>query len=462
MICTIYSKVKTTEKIWKKIVNAQRENNSNTYDIDPLINDMSQLSVDNMNKGYGILMNYIGYKCIITCSHIIGIDNMRIDAYINDKSGKLCKESCNVLLNLHEYDIAILEFVNADQSDNYEYFTKDQCNTKINKINKNDLHFIKYGFVENILNLQIINYFLNVNNVSIENNYVRSTLTPKIPLIKVDSVSNDVDLKGLSGAPLLSNIDNKCLGIVSNFYKNIYCIPMALIFEFLEKFIISAKCELCGIFINTDIVESETSDSNALTCHQITNAFELSYASTGKKNFKFKCDDVITKINNKGFNDDGTVYYDKLDCDLLIDTYCMLETLNNTSISVNLFRPFNENYKEITTQIFGKKLNSVYNIHSYNTNNYCCKKNYVFMELSDELASELINNRFMTKDILEYKTLKNNNNKLVIAIHNNTAQIIDKIGTKKINSLKDINKLFSDKSINILTIKNATSSKIMI
>jgi hypothetical protein len=470
MQCIIHSKVRSTNKLWKRLngssVVPESDKNKN-YDIDSLINDISQISIDQINQGYGLLFNFDGYKCIITCSHIVGKANMRIDVSLKDNKGMLRNESCKIVSFFEEYDIAILEFVNKKNAKKYSYYNYDEIHNLIKLKDISEIpntYIIKHLSIEGIMNQKIIEHDIKVNEIKIESTYIKSTLAPKIPMIVVEIGIRDrpIDLHGLSGAPLL-NSDGIPIGIISNGTDSIYCIPMSVICKFIHELKSGQEHKLSSILLGTNVVES-TYSHKKITCHQITNAFELSYDGKGKKKFKFKDCDIIYKINDIGFEEDGTIYNNDIGYPLELYTYFMFESLQNKIIKLEMFRMNDSGeYKETSQYLHAKSIESLYNIYMCDTNNYYRWKNYLFTEVSEELIGELLSENLISATFLENKTMKDENGKLVIMISDKSVNLIEKIGNKKINSLNDIKKiLISNEKIVFTCKRNEIITKIVI
>jgi hypothetical protein len=212
---------------------------------------------------------------------------------------------------------------------------------------------------------------------------------------------------------------------------------------------------LSSIFIDSDIIESEY-NGRPMVCHRVNNSFDLSYSNlSGKKKFKFKEGDIIQKINNVDFNSDGTIHHTELGFNIELFTYFMFETLFGSFVTLEMYRlDDNNEYKKQSYVITGISIESVYNIHMCNSNNYFIWKKCVFAELSDELITELLGEELLPTNIYSNKTLKENNSKLTIVFDGKTIKIVDKIGNKKIHSLKDIKSVSSSENKLTFTCKN--------
>jgi hypothetical protein len=468
MQCIIHSKVRSTTKLWQRLNGSDIVMENKNYNIDSLTNDISQISIDQINQGYGLLFNFDGYKCIITCSHIVGKANMRIDVSLEDNTGILRNESCKIVSTFDEYDIAILEFTNNKNVKKYSYYNYDEIYDMIklkDMLEIKNTYIIKHLTIGGIINQKISEHIIRVNEIKIESANIKSSLAPKIPMIVVEISVRDrpIDLHGLSGTPLL-NSNNIPIGIVSNGIDNMYCIPMSIICKFVNATKGSMKhAVLSSILLATNVVESMYS-SQKVICHQITNTFELSYEGIGKKKFKFKKHDIIYKINDINFEEDGTVYNSDIGYPLELYTYFMCESLQNKRIKLEMFR-LNDlgEYKETIQYMHAKSIDSIYNIYMSDTNNYYSWKNYLFTEVSEELIGELLSEKMVSASFLENKTLKDDNGKLVIMINNKSVNLIEKIGNKKINSLDDIKKILSSNNKIVFTCRrNDIMTKIIV
>ncbi len=105
------------------------------------------------------------------------------------------------------------------------------------------------------------------------------------------------------------------------------------------------------------------------------------------KKFRFKKDDVITKINNLKLMENGTIKCDKLnDEQIYIETYIMLSNCINLSTTITFIR----DDVETTVDIKGNPYCELSCSHISEFSNYVCWKGFIFTELSEELIREMI------------------------------------------------------------------------
>lgn len=459
MQCIIHSKVRQTTSILKLLNSKVKVD----YNIESLLHDISKISLEEINSGHGILLNIDGYKCIVTCSHIIGKANMRIDISLEDQNKNICTESCKVILNIEEYEIAVLELINKKNEKKFTFHKIDHVNRSINTQSQHKITFLAF---DGLLKTNLTVNEIDINNIYIENIPVKSILAPVIPIIVIESDYLPSDCNGLSGSVIIDET-NKPIALISSTIGNIRklnCIPLSIIIKFVME---SKKHEMKSPAISTilfegDIIESEYM-GNQISCHRINNGFGLNYPGIGKKKINFKEGDVIQKINDISFNLDGTIYHEEIGLDLNIFAYFMIETMFGSNMKLCMFRQDENNeYKEQIVTVKGIPLESIYNIHTCNKNNYVIWKNCVFTELSTELITELIGEGLLQKNVYDYKVVKETNSKLTIIFDGKSIKLVDKIGNKKITSLRDIKNISNGDSKSTIACKNFSGENIKV
>lgn len=420
MQCIVNSHIRQTISLIKEL---QDENNDKKieYDINLLLDDISKLALEQINAGFGFLLEVEESKYVITCSHIVGKATMRVNIKLKDIENNTQIVECKIITNIEEYEIAILKILNEENNSKFKFYKILEGQN----LNFNTQHRI----------LHEITNFINIDKIYVENKHVKYIGSPKIPTIVVESNELPTELFGLSGSLI---VDANCVPIamVSHSIKNsgkICCIPMSLIIKFVKKFNFNNHFKLSSIFIECDIIEIQQ-DLQLSTCHKINTSFGLTYFTNQKKKFKFKESDIIKKLDNIEFNSDGTIYNSSIGFNVDIQTYFLLESI----VNVTFYRLSNDEYSEQSIIINSIEIESVCNIDMCNKNEYFVWKNHVFSELSDELINELIMNRLIHSNIYSYRTIKDSNCKIVIVFDGKTIKLVEKIGNKKINSLKDV------------------------
>lgn len=448
MQCIIHSKVRQTTSMLSQLLNSKVKVD---YNVESLLRDISKISLEEINSGHGLLLDIDGYKCVVSCSHIIGKANMRIDISLEDQNKNICTESCKVILNIEEYEIAVLEIENKKNEKKYTFHYINEINQNIDRKSQHKITFLSFdGLLETNLTLNEI----DISEIYVENKHIKSSLVPSIPIIVVESDYLPTDLHGLSGASIIDNI-GKPIALISNSIGNtgrLNCIPLSIIIKFIVE---SKKHGMKSPMISCIFFEGCIIDSESMTCHHVNNTLGLSYQCVGKKKFQFNQGDIIQKINNVDFNSDGTIYHKDLGFDIEIFSYFMIETLFNSHVKLCIFRlDEHDEYKEQIVTIQGIPLGSMYNIHMCNKHNYIIWKNCVFTELSAELITELIGEGLLQKNVFNHQVVKETDSKLTIMFDGKKVRLVEKIGHKKINSLKDIKNISGNDIKLTLTCKN--------
>lgn len=455
MQCIIHSKIRQTVNLWKQLVNS---NATFDYDVNSLLNDMSKISLEQINQGHGLLLDVDGYKCVVTCSHIVGKANMRIDISLETFDNLMVTEECKIVANIEEYEMSILEFVNKKNIKKYNFCkTSELQNFKLNLESK---HKIKYFSIEGLLETNLVLNEIDINNIYVEQAYIKSKIIPKLPLLCVESRYLPTDVHGLSGATVVDNNETP-VGLISNSIdcrEKLYCLPISVIIKFVKEL----KDNYMQKFVPSTIIfdydlEGAELENVSLTCCVINNTFNIGYKSTGKKNFKFEIGDAIYKLNNVNINDDGTVYHAEMGLNLDIRTFFMIESMFGKLVRIDMYRQNNDGeYGQFNCLISGTPIESTTNTTIINNNKYFVWKHHVFTEVSDELLIEFVNNGFLNINFIEKnKTLKENNSKMVLMFDGNAIKIVEKIGNKNIVNLDDLKIHLKSKKTS-LTCKTAT------
>lgn len=455
MQCIIHSKVRQTINLWKQLVDFKSQC---MYDISSLLNDVSKISLEQINQGHGLLLDVEGYKCVVTCSHIVGKANMRIDISLQTFDNLVITEECKIIANIEEYEISILEFVNKKNMKLYNFCKTSELQNF--RLNVESHHKIKYFSMEGVLNTTLMVNEIDINNIYVENVHIKSKIVPKLPLLCVESRYLPIDVHGLSGATIVNNEDMP-IGLISNSIdcrEKLYCLPISVIIKFIKELKKNSmqKFSPSSVIFDYDLESAELENSH-ITCCVIKNTFNVGYKSTGKKNFKFEMGDAIYKLNNVSLNNDGSIYHSELDLNVDIRTFFMIESMFGKFVRIDMYRLNDQGeYCKFNCSISGTRIESISNTTIINNNKYFVWNNHVFTEVSDELLMEFINGGFLNINFIEKnKTLKENNTKMVLMFDGNTLKIVEKIGNKNITGLGDIQTYLKLKKNN-LTCKTAT------
>jgi len=387
------------------------------YDIDNLTTEKIK------RQGIGVFCKINETIFVITCFHIIGHNNLEINSYYHDFQIPL-----KIFNSFPELDIIILELKDGDHKKLIKYFITIENIIKLDSVPKDNISL----FSQDIVSEKIIHKKENITNpISINNDFVVSTLIPKIPLIEYNS-----SIEVLSGSVLVS--DNKILGIVSHYNFDeckLKLIPANLLFK-----IVSLSSIKIFVF-STSIVDFIDDDGNKAVGKLITDSYNIAYqVYDSRKLFSFRQNDVIYEINDNKLNLDGTIYDDSIGYDLPIDTYMMI---NTDPIKIKYYRKFFGKYVSESKELIGKSYDTIYQSNIFNTNKYLTFKGLIFTELFGELNS-----------FDKYKD-KISDKKVLVLIGSteatlHTPMILDKIQNKKYNSLEDL-------KTHLMKIKNKTT-----
>ena len=222
---------------------------------------------------------------------------------------------------------------------------------------------------------QFIN--LNVKEI-IFDNIDHCKYLPTIPYIEC-SYKENIDvllLEGLSGNPVYTK--NKIIGIIESYNienNRIRLIPSYLILKFINDYIIGA--------------------SNNIACLTLDYGLTREGVTLMNTHKKFKKNDIITKINHKNINSDGSVYSPQFKYRIPLDTYILLTFTYKDSISLGIKRQ-SETGKTFNHYLIRKQLQSISNIlrvsNKYNEN-FLNINGFIFCELSLPLIKWLYHTR---------------------------------------------------------------------
>lgn len=465
MICLIYS---TSKKIppdpWSQIKSYNKKSDVEEYTIDSLTNILENTTLDDsqiIRNGYGFFAKFGKKTHVVTCFHIIGQANIEVTAFAFDKNKNLIKMNLFPMVAIPEFDLIVLDF----DSEKYNIeCVSDPMN--ISAI-ETDLKKCKLMYCDTIKVSDI-----PIKDVEIRIDYFKSSIIPKIPLIKytcdlekINMINMNDDIDGLSGT--LIKIDSKIVGMTTSYSnRKMEALPLILIYSILKELIVDNTKKLAGFYFSSNIINIENGEN--MTCHYVSNPSDVLYP-TDTKNFRFKYEDIITEVNGTKFNDDGTIYNDIIGYNLALDTHMMILNYVNSTTKIKILRKKNEKYYKISKNIKGVPFNDVYPVNIENDHRYFYWRGFIFTELSEELIFSLNCAGYSLKGgtFDKYKIIKNDTKKIVVLIdvdhkiidaelseqlkiigapliRGNDGYkllILEKIGNKKINRLKDLETL---------------------
>lgn len=344
---------------------------------------------DKFKTSIGTLISYNGEYYVIACYH--GIQNntaiymfVKLDEN-NDNEIITCK--MKELYSIKQYDFSVLEFVG-----NKDIFEKIKINYK-NNPNKLKM---KIKFMKNLKDFKI-HYLTNRDdnskiekkiiccvNVGYTISKIRSELYPGIPVIeiKITDILHEISHEGLSGSLLIN--ENKVYGIISYYdiIKNnfvvipSYCLKlfltMSLTLDKIKSFCISTK--ICN-FLDNKIG------------HKIMKGYNVIYKTDQYKDVKFKNYDIIYSVNDKLFNDDGDLYFDRINSYVPLDTYLLLENSKYYKIKYFTCQKNKENYTELEKIIYPVQIENYMKFDFEYHQKIIKHKGLVITEMSEQLLS---------------------------------------------------------------------------
>ena len=384
----------------------------------------------------GILVTYKNKYYILTCEHCLFTNNLK---YLKlDISNNQIIE-VDIKLYLPEIDICLIEL-------------KD-----LNKINKGVLFYTFEYMLNDIDNLELFfikdNEKIFVKNYFYEYDFLFSLLFPEIKILNI-FIDEEIDidnLKGLSGSPIY-NSNNDLLGIISRVTpesKVIKCLCLKFVSFILKAMIDNGKERLDFIIIKTKFLIRKQNFYLKLLSN--TN----NYKSTINSEIKLKKKSYIYEINNSKINEDGLFFHYILEDYIPINTFILLLLCCNLKIDINYNLFYKKSIKEKKISFSeGKTYDSSYKLNFKDNNKRLIWKNFVFMELSENILSEYVNSNEIEITLENYNIfydISTNNNKIILIceilesdIDKNLEELllnkVDKVGRRKINNL---DKLFN-------------------
>ena len=463
MSCIIYSK---SYKIEPNIYSNIKFNKSNgKHTLDDLLKCQHNLTnITNQGCGFFLIFNDTPY--VITCNHVVGLKEIKTFCLGLNKSNKCETIILSIEKRIPELDIIILKFENENQKQNFDFYTVNQLDVKIDFVvdrinNSIDNNSIDNNSIDNNLFLKmllfsdqsenkIIEDRMFIKNIKIEHEDFIGHIIPKIPLLtslindeeNENKIDND-ELPGFSGSLLLYN--NMPIGMLAclNINKRkLQMLPMSLILKIVTINLTNQKEQnMYGFNIPTLTVRVELNNSidnenefigkivklqqkyntiNTINTINIINEPTSYQIMNSNKKFKFLENDVIIKIGDIKINTDGTIYNNDIGTNITVDTHMMLECYSNlkNNCEFTIIREENEIEKCIKINIVAKSLNTLYHTKIFNDHVYANWNGFVFAELSEELVNNIskLFNFEIKGSIIESPKMTIGDKKIVVVI----------------------------------------------
>lgn len=398
----------------------------------------------------GTLISYQENYYVITCYH--GIQNYECINMCIKLDNEFRIIFMKEFFSLKPYDFSVLTFCDTEDIfliKKYKYqesiipfvfdseIFKIENDLKINVLPNEE--FENSDFMTD-LNTE----YIKCENIGYNISKIKSELYPPIPIIeiKINNYTNQLNYNGLSGS-LIYDFHNNIYGMISYYdtdSNNLcsispYCLQHFLIMS-LSKQDIRSFC-LC-----TKIC-SFNDDKNV--GHIINNGYNISYKYSKSHNMRFKKNDIIQSVDDILFDENGNLYFKKMNIYVPLDTYFILK--NKKKYKFNYYTKSNNNYIQITRNIYSIPLEKYikFNLeHNYKLINY---KGLIITEMSEELLNYYDNLDIKISGLIEdyYNNCYTFENKKIIIIINieydnisqDLSKVYKKIGLPLIKDIDD-------------------------
>jgi len=427
------------------IRNTHKSSNSN---LSHVIDSMSCLNLkSHQNAGNGLMFNDDKSNFILTCNHINSSNRLKYckASTLSDNS----YENCDVLLSIKEIDVTILKYNSRTLNG---ILLSKYTSLSFTDVNLND------GLI-----LKTSNSIVKIYNCELTNSHIRSQLFPEIPTLCI-TVDDSIETTGLSGSIVYTS-NNVPIGIVvcfNNSIRKIECVYLPFLLNFIEKMIANNISHVEGIHVNTVVCEIEYNGQDMIGNYVVEDS--CSYPN-GKKDFKFKKDDIIVSVNNQCIDINGCInckHFFGLDINIPMVTYLMIISTLLKKVPIMIIKSTDDN--EIIMRehmIDGILYSNIFTNLSHDNMNRVIWKGFIFVEMSEELIFNYEKQGYsMSKEILKNMKSYSNGSSNVILLDIDSAKVpvkynnlsfpmkghdgnycvlcLDKIGQKKICNLMDL------------------------
>ena len=401
-----------------------------------------------ISEGYGIFIKFNETIYVLSCYHILGRSD--ID-YCKIIDREICRNFELVeYLSIIPMDTVLLKFKNREEQELIKNYI--DVNTYLNDYS-NDINTI---FIDTLFKK------INIKNGELHHSFLKSHLFPKIPLIGINFEDEyDDELCGYSGLPIMNK--NNPIGqiIRTGIEFQVDCIYLPFLLKVLQNMIISENKIINCIYIKTDICCVKYLDTTC-TAH-VVNTESCGFIR-GKNEFKFKNENIIIKVDDQHFNENGFISCNNMGLDLLVtlNTYLLLKTLLLNEVEFKM--GINNKLKHI--KLSGINYNNIFSTRVQSTHKKIVWNGFIFIEFSEELLINYQKKGFrfrgnLIKNIDEYAINKNKRiilydiNHLDVQSKYNKLQFplcgengnyflqLEKIGQKKINDIDELYRILS-------------------
>jgi hypothetical protein len=460
MSCFVYSQSNDIPVDFWNYVEFKNKNNNVEYDLNNY-----NCNVHEYKSGNVYFVNFNNQIYVITCFHIIGINNVKICCVYNSIVSKL-----EVFKTIEEFDIAILKFVDDTLKPDTTIYNLDDLNFKINTICKNYIINTYETDEDNQSGATFSQIETMFQQISNENIISENLIGYKFPM-GIFTIPHEHKLNGLSGSIISAdNMPAFMIMSANKVTKIINAFPLVIIKDIIKSFLQTSISDIPLICINTSNAELEhtpNDDENILEYNYgqyVTNTFNLKYRGELGKYFTFEIGDVIVDIDGYKFHNLHEIYDTIYGCNLKIRIFASLQLIKNKSINIKFIR----NSKLISQTINGISLGDCITFNIKKTRKIVYNNGLIFTELSEDLLEyfKAEKKKFLHKSvkyiIADFKYIvlihidashkyTSEINKLM---EKNNVMILYKIGNDIIQNLKSLRAILEKKVENINTTYN--------
>lgn len=348
----------------------------------------------------GLIVSYDNNVYVITCRHFV---KDYIEIY-GDIILQIAEKSIKTTIELEEYmslipyDLSILTIKSLTNLMNLINFTESR-NEKILLIKS--LKNMTQKMCFSLKSLKDRKLYLNPNKIHCE--YVGSqtcdfgtNLFPEIPAININIQSNTnshANYEGLSGSILCCK--SYIYGIVSYLNdNNIVVLPAYCLHQFFLMMV--KKHPLEGLYIKTKIC-----DFDDKVGHAVVYNYDISYKNAiqnkdqnkdqnkhQKTKISFNNGDLIYKVDDKQFTNEGKLFLNQMDMDVKFDTYVMLNDFMK-DMKIEMYTKNGDEEKE-----YDKKIEYLNKVNLYKYLLFDIEQNYDYIEYNGLIIIEFSESMF--------------------------------------------------------------------
>ena len=382
---------------------------------------------------------------VITCEHLLQFDSTEYKAFRVHRE-KTETYSLKLYAKIYELDIAIFELQEKLSFDDL----RDASPIESSYANNNVILTGQMSQEGEPVYKQIdINNELVLSCGSINSNALNELPCLNFSPYNMPDISKDMSyadvcaqLKSLSGSIVqhagtpLSMI----LMAVINDEKLVYVktIPLLFLNLIVTSYVTKSMVGLVGINVITTRCDFDYDNKSYVGRYVVKKTCPY---TSGKKNFCFNTDDIIMKVDEIEFDTKSKLYMRELGISVTLNTFLFLRCMLRGNVAITLIKQHTKKQTPLTYCIEGINYNSIFK--GKTAIGYSIKwKNMLFTELSEEFLCQpsnanLIKWRELTR---EYATA---NEKYIVMCYeqtvcNRVTYIVDKIGNKKITSIRDL------------------------